>query len=142
MPRLLLPLSLLLVWCSTAHAQTPPAAQPPAASAVVPMATPVYLIVYKAGPAWKADVPSGEQLRDHGRYVFGLHQKKVLKAGGPFTDATGGAVIVDAADLASAQAIADADPAVVQKLFVAEVHAWRQVNWDALASRLQPTPQP
>lgn len=129
-----------------ARAQAPqaPATPPsPATSAapVVPMrAAPLYLIVYKAGPAWKADAAPNDQLREHGRYMFGLHQKKALKMGGPFTDTTGGAALIEAASLAEAQAVVDADPAVTSKIFVAEVHGWSHVDWDALAKRLAPAP--
>ena len=128
------------------RAQAPPAPAAPSAPAtaaapVVPMrAAPLYLIVYKAGPAWKADAPPNDQLRDHGRYMFGLHQKKALKMGGPFTDTTGGAALIEAASLAEAQAVVDADPAVTSKIFVAEVHSWSHVDWDALAKRLAPAP--
>jgi uncharacterized protein YciI len=124
------------------EAQSPPApATPPAATTAAPMrAAPLYLIVYKAGPAWKADAPSNDQLRDHGRYMFGLYQKKALRMGGPFTDVTGGAALIEAASLADAQAVVDADPAVTSKLFVAEVHSWSHVNWDELAKRLTPPP--
>jgi uncharacterized protein len=114
----------------------PPAATAPAASPIVAPAG--FLVVYKAGPAWKADVSSDVQLRDHGRYMFGLHQKKAMKAGGPFTNGTGGAALIEAESLAAAQAIVDADPAIVTKVFVAEVHAWSHVNWDELAKRFQP----
>lgn len=58
------------------------------------------LIVYEAGPAWQADAPPNDQLRDHGRYMFGLHQKKALKLSGPFLDITGGAALVEAGSLA------------------------------------------
>ena len=107
------------------------------------MSPTIYLVVYKAGPSWKSDVPAGDQLRDHGRYMFGLHQKKVLKMAGPFTDVTGGSAVIEAESLAAAQALVEADPAVIGKIFAAEVHAWRHVNWDELA-RLMPSraPQP
>jgi uncharacterized protein YciI len=101
---------------------------------------PLYLIVYKAGPAWKGEAAATDQLRDHGRYILGLHQKKVLRLAGPFTDVTGGAALIEAASLADAQAVVDADPAVTSRIFVAEVHSWSHVNWDELAKRLAPAP--
>jgi uncharacterized protein YciI len=119
---------------------TPPAVASPAPPAVPMRAAPLYLIVYRAGPAWKADAPPNDQLRDHGRYMFGLYQKKALRMGGPFTDTTGGAALIEAASLADARAVVDADPAVTSKLFVAEVHSWSHVNWEELAKRLAPAP--
>jgi uncharacterized protein YciI len=144
----LVPFHAMMLCLATAsgviEAQSPPAqtpAAPPAATTAAPMrAAPLYLIVYKAGPAWKADAPSNDRLRDHGRYMFGLYQKKALRMGGPFTDITGGAALIEAASLADAQAVVDADPAVTSKLFVAEVHSWSHVDWDELAKRLMPPP--
>ena len=145
MPRLpCAPLTVFLVClAATAAAQAP---QPPAPAAgttrpAVPMTAPAgFLVVYKAGPAWRTDVASDVQLRDHGRYMFGLHQKKIMKAGGPFTNGTGGAALLEAESLAAAQALVDADPAVVAKVFTAEVHAWSHVNWEELARRFQARP--
>jgi uncharacterized protein YciI len=148
MPRslsLVLP-ALLVTLAAPAAAQAP--AAPPAAASTAP-ATPItapagFLVIYKIGPAWKPDVSSDVQLRDHGRYMFALHQKKALKAGGPFTDGSGGAALIEAESLAAAQAIVDADPAVATKVFTAEVHAWAHVNWEEVARRFQarPAPQP
>ena len=131
----------LIALCAAVSAQTT-ATTPPASAgaAAVPMSPTLYLVIYTAGPNWKPDVPAGDQLRDHGRYMLGLHQKTLLKMAGPFTDAAGGAAVIETDTLAAAQAIADADPAVQSKVFAAEVHAWRHVDWDALARRLQPRP--
>jgi uncharacterized protein YciI len=121
------------------HAQTPPIATAPAAPAPLRSA-PMYLVIYRAGPAWKAGVAEGEQLRDHGRHMFGLHIKKALKMAGPFSDTTGGAAVLEAESQAAAQALVDADPAVAAKIFVAEVHSWSHVNWDEIAKRMAPKP--
>jgi uncharacterized protein len=126
------------------HAQAPPAPAPPAAPvapAAAPLrSAPMYLVIYRAGPAWKAGVPEGEQLRDHGRHMFGLHLKKALKMAGPFSDTTGGAAVLEAESQAAAQALVDADPAVVAKIFVVEVHSWSHVNWDEVAKHMAPKP--
>jgi uncharacterized protein YciI len=149
MPRTVSLLSALAVCLlpATALAQTSPAVQAPATAApaspaqstVTPMSAPMYLVIYKQGPAWKTDVPDGVQLRGHGRYMFSLHMKKALRWGGPFSD-EGGAAVIDAESLEAAKALVDADPAIKDKVFVAEVHAWRHVNWDELARRFQQTP--
>jgi uncharacterized protein YciI len=124
-----------------AHAQTPPASAPASPTAPPPMrSAPMFLVIYRAGPAWKTGVPDSEQLRDHGRHMFGLHTKKALKMAGPFSDTIGGAAVLEAESLAAAQALVDADPAVAAKVFVAEVHSWSHVNWDEIARRLAPTP--
>jgi uncharacterized protein len=128
------------------HAQTSPAPAAPASAAPAQSAAPplrsapLYLVIYRAGPAWKADVPDSEQLRDHGRHMFGLHLKKALKMAGPFSDTTGGAAVLEAESLTAAQALVDADPVVSGKIFVAEVHSWSHVNWDEIAKRLAPKP--
>jgi uncharacterized protein YciI len=123
----------------TAQAPPAPAAPAPPAAAAM-MSAPMYLVIYQPGPGWKPGVSDAEQLREHGRYMFTLHLKKVLRMGGPFPGASGGAAVIDADNLAAAQAIVDADPAVVSKVFVAEVRAWSHVNWDELAKRLAPKP--
>jgi hypothetical protein len=71
------------------------------------MSAPMYLIVNKLGPKWKSDVPDSIQLRDHGRYMFGLHTRKVLKWAGPF--AGGGAAVVVAESLGRAREAGPAD---------------------------------
>jgi uncharacterized protein YciI len=77
--------------------------------------------------------------------MFSRHMKKALKWAGPFSD-EGGAAVIDAESLDAAKAIVDADPAVKDQVFVAEVHSWRHVNWDELAKRFQQaapaTPKP
>ena len=100
----------------------------------------MFLVIYRAGPAWKTGVPDSEQLRDHGRHMFGLHTKKALKMAGPFSDTIGGAAVLEAESLAAAQALVDANPVVAAKVFVAEVHSWSHVNWDEIAKRLAPKP--
>jgi uncharacterized protein YciI len=114
-----------------ATAQTPP-----------PAASSTYLVIYKPGPAWKAGRPLAEQdLREHGRYVLSLHTKGALRFAGPFTDDAGGAMVFEAAGEEEAAAIVAADPAVVAKVFVAERHPWRLVDWEKRAQAAA-APQP
>jgi uncharacterized protein YciI len=131
----------LMAGPARAHAQTPPATAAPGPPAAAPMrSAPLYLVIYRAGPAWKGEVAATEQLRDHGRHMLGLHQKKALRMAGPFSDTTGGAAVLEAESLAAAQALVDADPIVSAKVFVAEVHSWSHVNWDEIGRRLAPKP--
>ena len=146
LPRFaLLPLSALVLVLAagpvSSHGQAPPDTAAPASPAAPALrSAPLFLVIYRAGPAWKTDVSPNDQLRDHGRHMFGLYTKKALKRGGPFTDTTGGAAVLEAESLAAAQALVDADPVVAAKVFVAEVHSWSHVNWDEIAKRLEPKP--
>ncbi|HMB91613.1 MAG TPA: DUF4440 domain-containing protein [Rhodothermales bacterium] len=49
---------------------------------------------------------------------------------GPFTNNTGGAVILRAESLADAEALVATDPAVVSEVFVATVSPWQWVEWE------------
>ena len=93
-----------------------------------------YLVVFKPGPAWLAGRPVTEQpLKEHGRYMLSLYTKGVMKFAGPFSDGTGGAYVFDAASDAEADAIMAADPALVDKVLVAERHPWYLVDWEKRA---------
>jgi len=91
---------------------------------------PTFLLLYRPGPAWIPGKPIAEQpLREHRRYLRGLALQGVLAMAGPFADDAGGAVALEAADLAAANALALADPAVVSGVFLCEVHPWA-VAWE------------
>ena len=90
-----------------------------------------YLLVYRPGPGWLPGKPLGQQpLKEHGTYMLSLYVKGVLKFAGPFLDDAGGAVVLEAESEERAKAFVDADPAVVTKVFVAELHPWRIVDWE------------
>jgi uncharacterized protein YciI len=90
-----------------------------------------YLAVYRPGPGWVPGKPLGQQpLKEHGNYMLSLYVKGVLKFAGPFLDDAGGAVVFEAESEERAKALVDADPAVVTKVFVAELHPWRIVDWE------------
>jgi uncharacterized protein YciI len=114
MSRFLLFLSLLI-------AAVPAVAQSPAPSAG---ARPLFVILYRPGPAWMAGRPMREQnLRPHGAYYAGLLRDGRVFAGGGF-DGDGGMAIIRAADAAEARAILAADPAITSGVFVAELRQW------------------
>lgn len=93
-----------------------------------------YLVVYRPGPAFLAGRPLSEQpLKEHGRYVLSLHTKGALKLGGGFLDDTGGAMVFEAESEEEAAAVVAADPAVISKVFVGELHPWRLVDWEQRA---------
>ena len=92
---------------------------------------PVYLVVYRLGPAWAPDKPSSEQpgMRDHFEYYLDLFRKGRLQAGGGFADGSGGAAIFEAEDDEAAGAFLAADPAVVSGAFLYELKRWRPNPW-------------
>lgn len=108
----------------------PVAAQPaPPPTAVSPPpalpAEPLFALVYRRGPAWIAGKPMHEQqLGGHFRYMQGLQREGRLVAAGPFADTDGGMALVRARDRAAALALLAADPAIVDRIFVAEVRNW------------------
>lgn len=90
-----------------------------------------FLVVYKPGPAWMPGKPLKEQpLKEHGRYMLSLYNEGTLKAAGPFSDNTGGAVTFVAPDETEARAIVANDPAVISGVFVYELHPWGPVDWE------------
>ncbi len=98
-------------------AQAP--AAPATASAV--KAEPLFAIIYRAGPAWKANVPMRDQgLLEHFYYIRDQHRAGRIIVAGPL-GAEGGLVLVRAADQAAAEALMKADPAVIAGKFVGTV---------------------
>ena len=117
---LALPLALLL----PAAAPAQPAAAPDPAAAARPVE--LFVVIYRPGPAWQAGRPMAEQgLRPHGLYYRELLEAGRVQAGGGFVGSDGGLAILRAADLAEAQAMVDADPAVTSGIFAAELQHWR-----------------
>jgi len=128
------------LWLAAAAGPSP---QSPAASPEAGAKT-TYLVVYRPGPAWIVGQPLSKQsLGEHGRYVLSLYTKGMLRIGGGFLDDTGGAMVFDAESDEEAAAVVAADPAVISKLFVAERHPWRLVDWEKRAkAAAAPSPRP
>jgi uncharacterized protein YciI len=96
----------------------------PAPAATAPRQ--LFLFLFRPGPAWRAGVPMREQdLREHGAYHDRLVREGRSVAGGGYVGEDGGLAIVRAADLAEAQAMLAADPAIRNGVFVAELRQWR-----------------
>jgi uncharacterized protein YciI len=89
-----------------------------------------YLVLYKRGPAWVGDTMAEQKLDAHGKYMLDLYEKGALKFAGPFLDDSGGAVVLEAADEASAKALVADDPAVKQGTFVSEIRPWSLQPWE------------
>jgi len=90
----------------------------------VATATSLFAIVFRAGPAWKAGLPMSEQgLAEHGRYWARLFESgRVFSAGRMGPD--GGLVLLHARDLAEAEAVLAADPAVTDGIFIGEARPY------------------
>jgi len=100
-------------------------AQPPQAAPTAQNARSLFLFVYRPGPSWRPGVPMREQdLRAHGAYHAQLVRDGRSVAGGGFVGMDGGMAIVRAADLAEAQAMLAADPAIVNGVFAADIRHW------------------
>ena len=96
-----------------------------AAAPALAQAGGLYLLIYKAGPAWLAGKPLSQQgLRPHGAYMKSLFDDGRLVAGGPMTDTEGGLAIIRVASAEEAKKVLAADPAIVSGIFTAEVHPW------------------
>lgn len=95
-----------------------------AAAPALAQAGGLYLLIYKAGPAWQAKPLSQQGLRPHGAYMKSLFDDGRLVAGGPMTDTGGGLAIIRVASAEEAKKVLAADPAIVSGIFTAEVHPW------------------
>lgn len=124
--------STVIVWCESfsqfiTAAQYRKSADEPATAAP----DSAFLVVYEPGPAWRVGKPLREQpLKEHGQYMLSLYVRGTLVSAGPFTDDTGGAVVLAAADQTAARAIVMNDPAVTSGVFAYELHPWRRVDWE------------
>lgn len=103
----------------------PLAAQQPETTAATPERQ-LFLFLFRPGPAWQHGVPMRQQnLREHGAYHAGLVRDGRSVAGGGYVGEDGGMAIVRAADIAEAQAMLAADPAIRNGVFVAELRQWQ-----------------
>lgn len=110
---------MLLAGAACAHAQAPAPGGAAAARAGA-----LFVVIYRPGPAWREGVPMREQgLGPHARYIGGLMEQGRLFAGGGFDD-RGGLAIMIAADLAEAEAMLAADPAIISGIFSATLEHW------------------
>ncbi|MFC5605073.1 YciI family protein [Sporosarcina koreensis] len=88
-----------------------------------------FVIHFTTGKAWEAGKPFWEQgLVPHREYVREAVAKGILIAGGPFTDHTGGMIILEVDSLAEAQHFAENDPAVIAEKFEATIYPWKPLE--------------
>ena len=90
-----------------------------------------FLILYRPGSNWDSSKRVWQQaLGGHKDYLIGHYADGVLKFAGPFMDDWGGGVVVQTENAEAAADIARSDPAVLNGVFVFEVHPWFLVDWD------------
>jgi uncharacterized protein YciI len=92
----------------------------------------MFIVIYKPGSAWLVGKPLSEQpLKDHGKYMLSLYKVGVLRFAGPFEDDTGGgAAVFEASGEDEAKNLINQDPAVINRIYVYELHPWRLVPWE------------
>lgn len=97
----------------------------PARADAWPAARKLFVVVYSPGAAFRPGAPLREQgLGPHARYMGELQAQGRLFAGGGFGSEDGGMAIFVAADLAEAEAMLAADPAIVSGIFAAMLREW------------------
>lgn len=90
-----------------------------------------FLILYRPGAKWDGSKRVWEQeLGGHKDYLIDQYAGGILKFAGPFIDDWGGGVVVQTIDAQAAAEIARNDPAVLNGVFVFEIHPWFLVDWD------------
>jgi uncharacterized protein len=102
----------------------------------------LFVLFHRPGPRWQPGAAFPEQpgIMDHIGFMHGLDQEGRLVLGGPFDDepagpTDGGPVgiaIIEADDLAAAEAIAASDKSVQAGLLVVKVQPWRPRMGSAL----------
>ena len=80
----------------------------------------LYLVLVARTPAYEASAGDA-----HKAFLTDLIGQQLLEMTGPFTDGTGGAYLLRAADLATATQIAHTDPLHVTGSSTLTVHEWR-----------------
>ena len=70
-----------------------------------------------------------QPLKEHFKYLTGLFEKGILKLGGPFSDGSGGAALIEAKDETDALALIQNDPAVKSGVMTPKITRWELVSW-------------
>ncbi len=87
-----------------------------------------FAVIYKLGRAWLQGKPVSEQpLKEHVDYLLGLHERGELLMGGPFSDSSGGLVLLEVDGIDKARRIVSEDPAIVEEILTAEVYEWERI---------------
>ena len=101
----------------------------------------LFVFLFEPGPAWVVGKPMERQdLREHAAYHARLVKVKRSFAGGGFVGRNGGMAIIRARDLAEAEAIRDADPAIMKGVFTVQITGWLP-HFVSPAPLVEPSPQ-
>jgi uncharacterized protein len=131
--RLFLGMSLAAAGVTLAR---PTHAADPEKPGAAPAQKPVYLVVYRPGPAFIEGQPlKAQPLRPHFNYMLELYRKGTLRFGGGFADDSGGAAMFEANGDAEAAALIAVDPAVTSRVFAYELHRWNLVAWEKVVAQ-------
>jgi uncharacterized protein YciI len=84
----------------------------------------LFTMIYSKGEAWQEEKPTTEQpyINEHFGYMQQLRKGGVIVMGGRYSNL--GFMIIEVADEAAAQAIVQADPALSNGIFIADVFAF------------------
>lgn len=102
-----------------------------------------YLVIYRPGPEWLEGKTLAEQpLKEHGMYMMSLYNKGSMMLAGPFTDDSGGAVLLAVSEESEAKVLVAEDPAVKSGIFEYEIHPWKLQPWDEFAKKAKDSTHP
>jgi uncharacterized protein YciI len=123
----LLGVMLLMSACGgSQHARAPDCSSP--ASLLGPERA--YLVVFRPAARWAVDAQLPKQpLEEHSRYLLSLYRAGTLKVAGRFGDRPGGAMLIGAPDDATALALVEADPAVLNDVYDFDLRPWKLADW-------------
>ena|SRR5579859_8193131 len=87
-----------------------------------------FAIFYIQGPAWVQGKSIYEQpAEDHDKWALDLLEANKLLLAGPFSDDSGGLVVLEVSDEAEAQDLFAHDPGLLSGVFRATLHPWHIV---------------
>lgn len=90
---------------------------------------------YAPSPAWLPNRPVFDHLlQPHLAYMTRLHEQGIVLAGGPYTDHSGGLVILRPMALEEAEQVIYADPAIFSGIMTASATAWHKIFEDSSTS--------
>jgi hypothetical protein len=85
------------------------------------------MIIYSQGPNWRDEVSLHDQPSIPEHAVYGQQHQHLIVLAGPFTDGSGGAVVIDVESEQEARAFVDQDPAVLSGVFSYQIKQWSTV---------------
>ncbi len=85
-----------------------------------------YVLMHEYGPGWDQTAGEANQagIERHHAYLAACLEAGSLVLAGPFSDESGGLVILDVESLAEAEEIANQDPAVQSGMLKVEIKRW------------------